>query len=86
MDTQEWEIDLVDQVSLEFYDLISISLVDGTELPIWAKHSEHRLGELNSESAKLLLVSKKPITKQQAVEVQAKLKNRSEIGWYFDIK
>lgn len=85
MHTQECDIELLDQLWVGFYDVISVCLEDGTELPIWAAHGDTHPGELNAD-AQLLIVSKQPITKRRALEVQEKLRDRSEIGWYFDIR
>jgi len=86
MDTQECEIELLDNLWLGFYDVISVALEDGSELPIWAAQSESLQAEADGEFAKLLLVSRTPITKQRAARVQAQLKDRSEIGCYLNIE
>ncbi|WP_369991254.1 hypothetical protein [Pseudomonas xanthosomatis] len=57
MDTQECEIELLDNLWLGFYDVISVALEDGSELPIWAAQSERLQAEANGDIAKLLLVS-----------------------------
>lgn len=86
MNIQECEIELLDNLWLGFYDAISVALEDGSELPIWAVDLDHPAEEPRDDSAKLLLVSAKAITRQRALEAQAQLKARSKIGWFFDIE
>jgi hypothetical protein len=85
MDIQEWDIDHADAITLVFYDLISVQLADGREIPIWSKHSEHRLGEAEPDSMKLLFISKRPISIEQAKSLQSSIKARNEKGWYHEI-
>ncbi|WEK32922.1 MAG: hypothetical protein P0Y58_12250 [Candidatus Pseudomonas phytovorans] len=86
MNTQECEIERLEKLWLGFYDVISVALEDGSELPIWAVDRDQPAEYTKADSAKLLLVSAKPITRQCALEAQAQLKARTEIGWFFDIE
>lgn len=86
MNIQECEIELLETLWLGFYDVISVALEDGSELPIWAVDRDQPVEDPRDNSATLLLVSAKPITRQRALEAQAQIKARSEIGWFFDIE
>ncbi|BCQ70173.1 hypothetical protein PEQA60_41630 [Pseudomonas sp. Eqa60] len=85
MNIQEWDIELADVVSLNFYDIITVQLTDGREIPIWSKDSEHRLGEADPDSFKLVFISKMPISIKQAESLQNSLRGRIQRGWYHQI-
>lgn len=85
MNIQEWDIDLADAVSLNFYDIITVQLAGGREIPIWSKDSEHRLGELDPDSFKLVFISKMPISIEQAESLQDSIRGRNQRGWYHQI-
>lgn len=85
MDVQEWDIDLADKVTLVFYDLITVQIADGREIPIWAKDSDTHLGNMDADLPKLVFTSKQPISIQQARSLQGALRARKEKGWYHEI-
>ncbi|PUA43482.1 hypothetical protein C5U62_22925 [Pseudomonas protegens] len=86
MNIQEWDIDLADAASLEFYDVITVQFANGGEIPIWSKDSEHRLGEADPDSFKLVFISKMPISVEQAESLQNSLRGRIQRGWYYQIR
>lgn len=85
MDVQEWDIDLADKVTLVFYELITVQIADGREIPIWAKDSDTNLGNMDADLPKLVFTSKQPISIQQARSLQGALRARKEKGWYHEI-
>jgi len=86
MDIQEWDIDLSDAASLDFYDIITVSLDNGTEIPIWAKDSDHRIGEAAPDSSKLVFVSQRPISIERVLSLQDSFRDRKLKGWYHKIR
>lgn len=85
MDIQEWDISIPDQISLYSYDLITVRLEDGREIPVWTRHQEVEQQPESGQLAKLVFFSKYKITELQVRELQQNLMNRSDLGWYHDL-
>lgn len=79
------DIQFASGVSLFFYDIISVQITGGREIPIWGKNISYRLDGVDSELVKLVFTSKRPVSINQARELQAVIRKLNEKGWYYEI-
>lgn len=85
MGSQEWDIQLAELVSLDFYDTIYVRLTGARQVLVWSKNSERHYGEADTGSFELIFTSKHEISVEHAKAVQAVLRRRNQVGCYHQI-